>query len=161
MDFGFSRFLEMFEDRFGRHATTVLIALIATALAAYSIKVIVDTTVEFESSIRSSTWFTWTHAREFAAGLLGWLIGIVLFWIFIRAMWHYNYRPRLERMKAEFTAEMSESLERVKETSRAEVEAFQAELNQLAAAFEAKKEVRYPLDSPPPTPKQPDKPEGT
>jgi ABC-type Fe3+ transport system permease subunit len=32
MDFGFGRFLEMFEDRFGRQATTILLAAIGLAV---------------------------------------------------------------------------------------------------------------------------------
>lgn len=38
MDFGLDRLLQMFEDRFGRAPTTALVALLAAALAAWSIK---------------------------------------------------------------------------------------------------------------------------
>jgi hypothetical protein len=43
MDFGLARFLEMFEERFGRRATTALLALIGLAVTAYSIKLAIET----------------------------------------------------------------------------------------------------------------------
>jgi hypothetical protein len=45
MDFGLSRIVEMFEDRFGRFAATALIALIGLALACVSIKTIAEVAV--------------------------------------------------------------------------------------------------------------------
>ena len=42
MDFGVTRFLEMFEERFGRVATTVLLALIGSAIALWALDIIVD-----------------------------------------------------------------------------------------------------------------------
>ncbi len=42
MDFGLSRIVEMFEERFGPRATSVLVALVALALGAISLKTIVD-----------------------------------------------------------------------------------------------------------------------
>jgi hypothetical protein len=37
MDLGLGRFFEMFEDRFGRRATTVLLALVGLAIASLSV----------------------------------------------------------------------------------------------------------------------------
>ena len=42
MDFGFARFLEMFEERFGSRATTAMLAIIGVAVAVWGIGEIVD-----------------------------------------------------------------------------------------------------------------------
>lgn len=42
MDFGFGRFLEMFEERFGRTATTVLLAALGLAAATWSVKTVIE-----------------------------------------------------------------------------------------------------------------------
>jgi hypothetical protein len=47
MDFGFSRLLEMFEKRFGRTATTVLLAAIGLALFGYCAKTMIETSIYF------------------------------------------------------------------------------------------------------------------
>jgi hypothetical protein len=40
MDIGIGRFLEMFEERFGRFATSIFLLVVALALVAYSIGII-------------------------------------------------------------------------------------------------------------------------
>lgn len=45
MDFSLSRVIEMFEERFGRVATTALVGIVALALACVSLKTIFETAV--------------------------------------------------------------------------------------------------------------------
>jgi hypothetical protein len=118
--------LEMFEERFGRNATTVLIALIAVALATYSIKVFVEAIIEFQEIVASSQWFTWTHAHEFGASLLGWLIGLILFWIIVPATWNYYFKPRFAR----FNAQVQTALDNVEEKSKKRAADLREEIRQ-------------------------------
>lgn len=57
IDFGFARFLEMFEERFGSRATTVVLAIIGVAVAVWGIGEIVDKTIYFYGLIRSAHFF--------------------------------------------------------------------------------------------------------
>lgn len=102
MDFGFSRFLEMFEERFGRLATTALIAMIGAALVAYSIKVVVDTALELHSLAAQATWLNWVTLKDLSRPFIGWVIGAILYVIFVQGAWRFYFQPRLTRAAAKY-----------------------------------------------------------
>jgi hypothetical protein len=97
MDFGFSRFLEMFEERFGRHATTFLVALIGLALSVYSLKVVIDASTEFYTLF--TTTINWELGRIFIAKAGSFVVSMLLAWIILQAIWRFYFIPRMARVQ--------------------------------------------------------------
>jgi C4-dicarboxylate-specific signal transduction histidine kinase len=136
MDFGFSRFLEMFEERFGRIATTVLIGVVGIALLGYSLHIIVDVTREFHKILSSYSWIT-----EEVLGLLVRAIIIVVFtWIFADALYRYYTVPLFRRMEARFAVTQDEITlaEQKMDEIEANIERRAAELANKTASLQTK-----------------------
>lgn len=97
MDFGFARFLEMFEERFGRSATTVLLAVLATAVAAWAAKTIIDAIRYVYVLVVSTHLMTALDNESAAAHLIILTAQIGLTFIILGIIWRLFY---LRRMKA-------------------------------------------------------------
>ncbi len=146
MDFGFSRFLEMFEERFGRLATTILIGLIAAALVAYSLKVIIDTTIEFHGLFAKNTWLTWLNARDFTVAISGWIIGAILYFIFVQAVWRFYFTPRVKRATARFDEMMERHQKEITQIKATVMERHNKSLETYAKAEELTRKTEALLD---------------
>jgi hypothetical protein len=119
MDFGLSRVIEMFEERFGRIAATALVGLIAVALACLSVQKIVEILVVP----------TYGVALKIASGgafgaLKVWMLSITKTDIFAAILWgagaafftHVYFRfikwRALRSVKRELTEHLEEHLEK-------------------------------------------------
>jgi hypothetical protein len=115
MDFGFARFLEMFEERFGRTTTTVLLGLIGAALVCYSLKVVVDTSIEFRDLVTSSTWWKLANWRPIIFQAIEIIVGVALYIIVIQALWSFYFKPRINRAAAQALTMITMHRDEVKE----------------------------------------------
>jgi hypothetical protein len=95
MDFGLGRIFEMFEDRFGRVASTILIFAVGAALFVYSLKVVIETILELHKIS-----IGWLSANVTVVLLnIGWfVVWAVCFMIFARIIYNYYFLPKLERI---------------------------------------------------------------
>jgi hypothetical protein len=130
MDFGFSRFLEMFEERFGRRMTTCLVALIGLALSIYSIKVVIDGSREFYALLSAS--FTWQLGGPILLQAVSFVLSIALSWIIMQSIWKFYFVPRLSRLRTELQNSYSD-LERRTGEITATFEDNKAKLAELQA----------------------------
>jgi len=138
MDFGFERFLEMFEDRFGRHATTALIGTVGIALFLYALHVIIDVVKELNESLER---FDWTH-NSFVIGILsqtvGVLFGFLLLLLFFGTVYNFYFTPKTDRLREEIKAN-AKAIQTARDLSlkfRAEAEQNLAEITAKAAGIE-------------------------
>lgn len=106
MDFGFNRFLEMFEDRFGRHATTVLIAVVGLALFGYSLRVIVETVTEFAKTM--SGFEVNNKISEVLQHGISLVITFILLWILVKVLYRYYFQRKIEAITQKITEHQQE-----------------------------------------------------
>lgn len=100
MEFGFARFLEMFEERFGRTVTTAVLALVGTAVAIYSAKVIIETIVYVFRLVRSANLLTALSQESVASHIIVFAVQIVLTFLSLGFIWQQIRRRRLRDARA-------------------------------------------------------------
>lgn len=98
MDLGLDRFLEMFEARFGRFTTTVLLAVIGLALFGYSIRLFIETTIYFYHLAASAVGLSGETGLTITIkiGLL--LVQMLLVILLGEALLRFYYRPAMHRI---------------------------------------------------------------
>jgi hypothetical protein len=174
MDFGFSRFLEMFEDRFGRLATTVLIGVLALAATSWAIKTVIEFAIYiYELSIKSrflsaiETESIFWHSLFFAVQFL---ITVVI----LGYLWRKFAELRIRNLRNYFESEMEKMMEKLAASKKMRedvmtavalhkdaVERTMAAMEIIKRATEAEVEKLHALQKqqPHPTPTPQDKPE--
>jgi len=95
MDLGTSRFLEMFEERFGSRATTIVLAIIGLALALLGIGEIVDKTIYFYGLIRSANFIAALKQESAATHLIIFTVQIVVTFLVLVWVWRQFYRRKM------------------------------------------------------------------
>ncbi|MGB6537394.1 MAG: hypothetical protein WBF58_15695 [Xanthobacteraceae bacterium] len=99
MDFGLARFLEMFEERFGRRATTALLAVIGLAVFGYCVRLILETTIYFYGDITSALHVTDTSITALVLRILTIIMELFIIWIFGAAIVRFYFRPKIEKLR--------------------------------------------------------------
>jgi hypothetical protein len=116
MDFGLGRFLEMFEDRFGRWATTVLLGLIALAIVTFTIRLIVDGFIipvtEFIYSLAISHQSVVQSLKDISA--LPTITNIFMMIVVGMAMWKFFHHWKNDRMVRMLARKRMPLVERVR-----------------------------------------------
>jgi hypothetical protein len=78
MEFGLSRFLEMFEERFGRTITTAILGIFGAAVTVYCLKVIVEGGISAYHLIKSADLIEALKQESAAAHIIVFLIQIAI-----------------------------------------------------------------------------------
>ena len=115
MDLGLDQLLEMFEERFGRRATTILIALISAAVAAWSLHAIVEFIIAPTVAYIGGFTLPPPDRAEHLTLLTLWLIGG-----FYGLAWGWTYGEMRTRVR---------TLTQTNEILRNEKQALEARLN--------------------------------
>jgi hypothetical protein len=102
MDFGFSRFLEMFEERFGRGATTALMGALAIAVIAWAIQTTIEAAVYIYGLIKSAHFVPVLETEHAATHLVIFAAQVGFTFLVLAFIWRWFIRRRLEGYIAKF-----------------------------------------------------------
>ena len=150
MDFGFARFLEMFEERFGRVATTAILAILGLAAAAWAVKTIVEAIIYVFHLIKSAKLLTALEQESAASHIVVFAVQIALTFLILGIIWRLFYLRQLrsaEQMFDASEARLNGLLERIKQDVlefEQQVKEFDEREDRLAekiAAVRAKQEM--------------------
>jgi len=97
MDIGLGRFLEMFEERFGRTATTVLVGIIGLAVIAFCVPLIWNNLIMpiylgVSAIIQGIPIPSWDDLK---VPLIGMSVTLAVFWLVNFIAWHAIVVPLL------------------------------------------------------------------
>lgn len=144
MEFGFSRFLEMFEERFGRAVTTAILGLVGAALALYCTKVVIEAAVYFYRLILSINFLAALRQESVAAHLLIFGVQIALTSLVLRWIWRRLYSRYLSRTETKLRRTLKD-IEDKTDNFAQQVEAFEQREDQLKTRMDALKERQEDL----------------
>jgi hypothetical protein len=99
MEFGFARFLEMFEERFGRAVTTAVLALVGMAVAAYSAKIIIEAVIYVYGLIKSAKFLVALSQESAASHIVIFAIQIVLTFVALGFIWRLFWRRKIKALR--------------------------------------------------------------
>ena len=166
MDFGFARFLEMFEERFGRIATTAILAILGLAASAWAVKTIIEAIIYVYDLIKSAKLLTVLEEELAASHIIVFAIQIAITFLIIGIVWRMFYLREIRRLEHGLDATETRirgMLDRVqKETSDFEekvkaLDQREAPLLERMAAIKAKhEEIIAKFGKTPNSPKPPD-----
>jgi hypothetical protein len=95
MDFGFSRFFEVFEERFGRTVTTTLLAFLGLAVFAWCLKGFTETAIYFYGLVKSAQLLTVLESESAASHLVIFGAQVALTALILWAIWRWFIRRKL------------------------------------------------------------------
>jgi hypothetical protein len=130
MDFGFARFLEMFEERFGSRPTTVVLAIIGLAVTAWAVGEIVDKTIYFYGLISSAHFLAALEQESATTHIIIFAVQIGVTFLVLAFIWRWFYSRKLKNIENDL------------ETSRARIESKLEQAAKRTAEFEADIERR-------------------
>ena len=99
MDFGFARFLEMFEERFGRIATTAILAILGLAASAWAVKTIIEAIIYVYDLIKSAKLLTVLEEESAASHIIVFAIQIAITFLIIGIVWRMFYLREIRRLE--------------------------------------------------------------
>jgi hypothetical protein len=99
MEFGFARFLEMFEERFGRRVTTAVLAFIGLAVTAWAAGETVEKIIYFYGLIKSANFLTVLGRESAATHLVIFLMQVALTAVVLGIIWRWFYQRELREFK--------------------------------------------------------------
>jgi hypothetical protein len=108
MEFGLSRFLEMFEERFGRTVTTAILALFGTAVALYCVKVIIEAIGYIYRLVRSAAPLAALIQQSAVLHIIIFAAQIALTFLVSVLIWRQFYKRRIRIIEEDLTATMNE-----------------------------------------------------
>jgi flagellar biosynthesis protein FliP len=138
MEFGFARFLEMFEERFGRSVTTAILAVIGLAVAIYSIKVILETIAYIYAIVTSTHLIATLDKEDAAAHLIVLGVQITITFVVLWLIWQWFIRRRIRTFQTKmerYKAEMKEAETKINEYM-AKQEALTQHIDLVTDAYE-------------------------
>lgn len=115
MDFGLNRILEMFEERFGRTATTVLLAAIGLALFGYCAKTMIETSLYFYYLAATALNISGYSVPAIIIRVLVLAVEAIVAVVFMSAVWRFYFTPRFERTIKEMEERHQRTMEVVAE----------------------------------------------
>lgn len=133
MDFTISRVVEMFEERFGKRATTALVGTIAFAVFSVSVKTVIDTAiVPIASTVRDifsgnkidAYHILYMERNYFVNDTIGLLFIIIGYWYF------HNVRSRAKNLLNNLK-EITSEIRYFQKSSRIESECILNEVKKL------------------------------
>ena len=185
LDFGFSRFLEVFEERFGRPLTTVLVGTIGFGLLLFAIKTIFEMSKWFYKEAISYPWLSSFNSRTAAIQLIVLAAQIFITFVVLTVIWRFflkrklnRFHQRMNTMKTDIErlannelASMHQQSERVRggldaaktllESMIVAMTLLRTELRERDIRGISLDTLKYPLTEPPPTPAPQDTPKET
>jgi hypothetical protein len=186
MDFGLSRFLEMFEERFGRYATTLLLGTLGLALFGYSVKITIEAAVYLYDLANSASWLKNISGESIIVRIVILSFQAIVGWALVSVFWRLFYQPRIRRIEQRIEESYKQVLqgeERVDHVIKEGKEAMTTardrtreliaeaeekiarasdilyQAGEAIAYLEAKASPKPPEVSPPPSQSPPEKPE--
>jgi Tfp pilus assembly PilM family ATPase len=130
MDFGFSRFLEMFEERFGRLSTTLLMGALAIAVLSWAIQTTIEAGVYIYGLIKAAHFLAVLETEHAATHLAILAVQIAVTFLVLTFIWRWFYSRKIK------------SVEDQLETARVKIEGKLAEAQKRTAEFKADVERR-------------------
>ena len=115
MDFGFARFLEMFEERFRSRATTAMLAIIGVAVAVWGIGEIVDKIIYFYDLVKSAHFLTALAQENAATHIIVFAVQIAITFLILGFIWHWFYRRRIKALENRARKRVREELKAFEE----------------------------------------------
>ena len=138
MEFGFSRFLEMFEERFGRTVTTIVLGLVGAAVALYCAKVVIEAAVYFYGLMLSMNFLAALRQETVAAHAIIFVAQIILTSLVLQYIWRQLYLRYVASAEAEITA-LLERAENEIAAFEQKVQAFEGREDKLRLRMDALK----------------------
>jgi len=130
MEFGLSRFLEMFEERFGRTVTTAILGIFGFAVTVYCLKVIVEGGISAYHLVQSANLIEALKQESAASHIIVFLIQIGITFVILAFIWRWFFSR--ERQKAEARLKETEAkMIDLETTVRNDVEKFKREVEAL------------------------------
>ncbi len=126
MDFGISRFLEMFEERFGRRATTALLALIGIAIAAWGLQTIIGMVVYVYKLTLKANLVPEFEAESILAHLIFFGAQIAITAVVLGYLWRKIAELRMRSFKKWTQQEMQKMVERYDQIQKQHAEFMRA-----------------------------------
>ncbi len=127
MDVGLSRILEVFEERFGRIATNILVGAVGVALFFYSVRVIIEAILEFHKIITEQTKNVSDNIVTALSFIVQITVGACFAYIFMEALYRFYIIPRLKRAATAIAASESKEL---RESVTKSIEKTEANIDQ-------------------------------
>ncbi|HZT24937.1 MAG TPA: hypothetical protein VFA57_04455 [Pseudolabrys sp.] len=135
MEFGLSRFLEMFEERFGRTVTTTILGLLGAAVALYCLKVIIEAIVYFYNLISAANFIAAIRQESISAHVIIFTAQILLTSLVMKWIWRYLFLRYLGTTEAK--------LKQMLTTIRTQTSRFEQQVEELAGKED---EIKKRLD---------------
>jgi hypothetical protein len=99
MELGFARFLEMFEERFGRFVTTLLMAALAAAAAAWALQTIIEATVYVYGLVKAANFIAALRTEHAAAHLIILAVQITITFVLLGLVWRLFWRRKIAALE--------------------------------------------------------------
>lgn len=106
MDFGISRFLEMFEERFGRTATSTLLAVIGIAILAWGMQTTIAFAVYLYKLTLKANLVPQLEAESILAHLIFFGVQLVITFFILAYLWRKFAEMRIRSLRSYFDTEM-------------------------------------------------------
>jgi hypothetical protein len=171
MDFGFGRFLEMFEERFGRWVTTALLGLLGFAAFAWAIQTVIQLVVYIYKLVISTHLLTALETESIILHSFFFAAQFAVTFLVLGFLWRKFTERRMKTLRTRLGDEMKKMEERHRfiiqthETAMMAIalqkDAIEKSMIMMRAALQTlQKEAAKSHPAPPhPAPKPPDTPE--
>jgi hypothetical protein len=107
MELGFARFLEMFEERFGRLSTTVLMGALGMAALFWAVQTIIEALVYVYKHIAATHLIAAFENESTAAHLIIFAVQIVITGLVSWYIWRWFLQRRIQDFRGRVSAEIA------------------------------------------------------
>jgi hypothetical protein len=119
MELGVARFLEMFEERFGRRVTTLLLGALAIAAAAWAVQTTIEAAVYVYRLFKSADLIAALRKESAASHLIVFGIQMAVTYVALWAIWRWFFGRKLREFRGTMDARMAEIREAQKKFDQA------------------------------------------
>jgi hypothetical protein len=102
MDFGLDKFFEMFQARFGRLPTNILLSVIGLTVLLWGIKTTTEYAVYLYGMIKSADFIPVLESEHAATHLVIFAVQIAITFVILAFIWRWFYRHRLNAITKRF-----------------------------------------------------------